>query len=1160
MFRTYEQNGHITVLPSDAEAQVAQGRLDRSLFDVTALAAQEYDTAHTDTLPLIISGAGSTAQRRLTAYAADGNATRDLDSINALAVRVPGDDLGVFWKQLVPQSARLTAEPIAHVWLDGRVRADLDRSTAQIGAPAVWQTGDQGQGVKVAILDTGADAHHPDLAGRIAEAKDFSGSTSTGDAFGHGTHVASIVGGSGAASGGTRKGVAPQADLLIGKVLGDDGQGSESQVIEGMQWAVEQGARVVNMSLGDDTSRTGDDPLSIALNDLSRTTGTLFVVAAGNIGEQGAGTVGSPGAADEALTVGAVDRDDTLALFSSRGPRPSDGAVKPDITAPGVGIVAARAAGTTMGDPVDDNYTAASGTSMATPHVAGAAALLVSRHPDWNGSRVKDALISTAHTVAGQPVTHQGAGRTDIAAAVQSPVTATGSLHLGSAVTGADDIRHSVVRYTNTSASDITLSGVVALATTEGRAAPAGTVRLSAPSVRVPAHGTAEVTVTVDVGRVPRGRYYGYLTATSSDHAIAVHTTLALDVHSPVHRLTVVTRDIDGTTIPAHPTIWGADGFVQYDDSEAAIAEVEEGTYQVDYGTVRAAGDGQELRQAILPEVKVTRDTTVTLDLRDTHPVEIRTPRPAEQRGILSYQTYRRIDGNALVAGTMYFDNAKQLYVSPTATVTDGTFEFASRWQLVAPLLTAQVAGTEERPLTYYMPSSPLLPDHGATLTAVDAGDAADPHFEKARGRLAVLTNKEMTDESKVAEQAAAAGAKALLVVFFDSDGWTRWRPTGDRWALPTLRVGAGTGARLLERVHVRTTRLAFTGTARSPYLYDVMQVAQQGIPRQVIYTVSARNSAVIRTTYADNGGSGWASEQRFGWRPYQDTAWNQYSRYVPTGFSRTEYVSSGDTLWQHLVHHTTFSDIDTPLFVGMRDFPRTYRAGTAAPERWQQAVVRPSIPVGTTTPTDRAGDVLRLRVPEFTDSQPGHWSLRLGGDTARGELTREGKPLAVLDGGMGDVAVPSGAADYRFDLTTTRSSDAWRFATETDTSWTFRSASPNGAAVPLPLLQLDYAVPVDADNTVRTRGRHDITVTVRNQDGLATPRGLSAQVETSFDDGHSWRRLDVHDAGGTVFRAGVPYPGHVHTDVYVTLRVTVRDATGASVRQTVRRAYRISG
>lgn len=154
----------------------------------------------------------------------------------------------------------------------------------------------------------------------------------------------------------------------------------------GMDWAAHSGADIVSMSLGGQPT-DGTDVLSLVLDGLSEETGTLFVVAAGNTGSDY--SVGSPGAAASALTVGAVDRDDKLAPFSSRGPRVGDNGVKPDLTAPGVDIVAARAAGTSMGHPVDVAYTAASGTSMATPHVAGAAAILAGRHPDWSGRRAQ---------------------------------------------------------------------------------------------------------------------------------------------------------------------------------------------------------------------------------------------------------------------------------------------------------------------------------------------------------------------------------------------------------------------------------------------------------------------------------------------------------------------------------------------------------------------------------------------------------------------------------------------------------------------------------------------------------------------------------------------------------------------------------------------------
>ncbi|MFD9217753.1 S8 family serine peptidase, partial [Streptomyces sp. NPDC059544] len=314
LFQITEKDGGLTVLPSDAAALVRTGRLDAELFDVARLIAQGYDEAHTDALPLIVSapkGSARTAVKRVDAlseFQEGSGEPRELPSIDARALRVADDDLAAFWKQLAPPAGASVAGAAAatpKIWLDHKVRPTLDRSTAQINAPAAWAAGHHGKGVRVAVLDTGADQKHPDLAGRVIGAKDFSDSGSTEDRFGHGTHVAATAGGSGAASDGRRKGVAPGADLLIGKVLGDDGLGSESQVIAGMEWAAGQGARVVNMSLGADMETDGTDPMSLAVNEISRSSGALFVVASGNSGSRGEMTVGSPGAADAPRTRGA---------------------------------------------------------------------------------------------------------------------------------------------------------------------------------------------------------------------------------------------------------------------------------------------------------------------------------------------------------------------------------------------------------------------------------------------------------------------------------------------------------------------------------------------------------------------------------------------------------------------------------------------------------------------------------------------------------------------------------------------------------------------------------------------------------------------------------------------------------------------------------------
>ncbi|MCX4514405.1 S8 family serine peptidase [Streptomyces sp. NBC_01619] len=1197
-FQVSEEDGALTVMPSDAAPLVRTERLDAGLFDVAGLIAQGYDAAHTDALPLIVSapkGSAHAAVERVDALAEfhddDSAGPRRLPSIDAQALRVADEDLAAFWKRLAPAAKASMASAVAatpKIWLDHKVRPTLDRSTAQINAPAAWAAGHHGDGVKVAVLDTGADQTHPDLAGRVSEAKDFSGSGSTLDRFGHGTHVAATAAGSGAASDGLRKGVAPGADLLVGKVLGDDGYGSESQVVAGMEWAAAQGARVINMSLGADMQTDGTDPMSLAVNELSRSSGALFVVAAGNSGGRGEMTVGSPGAADAALTVGAVDRDDSLAGFSSRGPRFGDKAAKPDITAPGVGIVAARAAGTTMGAPVDEHYVAADGTSMATPHVAGAAALLAGQHPDWSAQQLKDALISTSRTVSGQVPTQQGGGRVDVKAAISAPVTATGTIAMGPFGRDASPVeRAGVIRYTNHTAGEVSLSLRAALATNGGRALPAQGLTLGTGSggdtLRVAPGATVEVPVGVDPEKAGRGSYYGYVTATSSD-GVSVHTTVSLVVRAPMHKVTIESHGPDG-----EPSGWnivdvfGGDTDVQFVSWDPLVFEVEEGTYQFGGTLLHHSGGTSRLIHVVEPEVKVAGDRSVTLDARKAKQVRVRTPMPAERRNNATFQEYRKIDGAATARTTYYEDGggSVDLYVNPTSKVTEGEFEFNTRWEMAAPDIRAEVRGADLDLDPYYVPRSAPFDPKGQRLSAVYAGTVENPDLRPGtvRGKLAVIRDDTASGEYELAEKAARAGAKGVMVVLPEGlVAWTRWQPADTRSAVPVIRVTAADGAELLSYMKRHKTVVDISGTVKSPYLYDVRAIWTHQIPQDVTYTVSDRNTARVKASYTDNSALDWSAEQRFSWRPYAKVTM-ETSRAVPTGLTRTEYVSSGDTEWMHHVDFITSPYADFAMRSGLHDAPRSFTAGENVKEEWYKAVVRPSIPRGWSSPSVRNGDVLSLAIPEYTDSMAGHWARRQApglsggigragtpgtmdeptypsGDTVTAVLHRDGKEVSRSNAAWGNFAVPAGKADYRLDLTTERLSDYWRAGTRTATSWTFRSDTTTADTL-LPLLQVDYGVPADLWNTVGGGKRHDLDLTVRNQDGLAAPAGVTLKVEASFDDGRTWKaRVGVKDRGHNRFTATVERPDGQRQGGYVTLRVTASDKAGNTVQQTVERAY----
>ncbi|NED81548.1 S8 family serine peptidase [Streptomyces sp. SID11233] len=507
------KDGHTSVTPADAQPLIAEQRVDPRLFDVTALLSMKYGDHDRSTLPLIADGVPESSPV----------AARALPGMGFTTGSVKKSDLGTVWSQTLKGKGRL--------WLDGKRRALDETSTRQIGAGRAWTKGLTGKGVTVGVVDTGADATHPDLAGSIVASKDFTGTGET-DGNGHGTHVASTIAG----RGGTHPSVAPGASLAIAKVLDAKGQGTDSAVLAGMEWATKDaGAKIINMSLGG-TDTQGTDPLEAAVDELSQSTGALFVIAAGNDGRSGNRTVGSPGSADAALTVGAVDSTGTLADFSSRGPRIGDYGVKPEIAAPGVGIIAARATGTALGTPVDDLYTALSGTSMATPHVAGSAAVLAQQHPHWTGRQLKDALTGSASADSYTPF-ETGAGQLDLAAATGTTMTADPA-NAGTYLKYGTTAASKTVTYTNTSDRTVTLR--------LSEDAPA--ITADDHSVRVPAHGSARVKLSIGGRGTKPGVYSGVLTARGGGQT--VRTVLGAYIEPKAGDVTVNFLDFSGKPVP----------------------------------------------------------------------------------------------------------------------------------------------------------------------------------------------------------------------------------------------------------------------------------------------------------------------------------------------------------------------------------------------------------------------------------------------------------------------------------------------------------------------------------------------------------------------------------------------------------------------------------
>ena len=336
---------------------------------------------------------------------------------NGLAVDLPRAD--------VPRLSRLPG--VREVLASTQYGPQLDRSPGQIGAPALWgpALASAGQGVKIGIIDTGVDSEHPFLAptgyampagfprgqtrftsAKVIVARAFAppgASRLAREAFdleesSHGTHVAGIAAGNhdtNAPGGRAVSGVAPRAYIgnykaLVRTDVGLSPNGNSPELVAAIEAAVGDGMDVINLSLGEPEIEPTRDIVARAL-DAAAAAGVVPVVAAGNdYASVGPGSVSSPGSSARAITVAAVEVDDApqdavRAEFSSVGPTAISLRAKPDVSAPGVDILSS----------VPGGWTSSSGTSMASPHVAGAAALLVQRHPEWTVAQVKSALVQS---------------------------------------------------------------------------------------------------------------------------------------------------------------------------------------------------------------------------------------------------------------------------------------------------------------------------------------------------------------------------------------------------------------------------------------------------------------------------------------------------------------------------------------------------------------------------------------------------------------------------------------------------------------------------------------------------------------------------------------------------------------------------------------------
>ncbi|TXS38998.1 S8 family serine peptidase [Streptomyces sp. OR43] len=1142
------------VLPDEAGSLIAAGKLDRRLFNVTALAKMGYDDAKTGGIPLIATYPASKA-RSLPAAPRGSKAVRALESIHGAALKATKDTARAFWDDIARTStARSLDNGIAKLWLDGRVEAALKDSVPQINAPQAWAEGYDGKGIKVAVLDTGIDAGHPDVKDRVLETRSFVPGEEVDDKNGHGTHVASTIAGSGAASDGVNKGVAPQAGLLVGKVLSDGGEGADSGIIEGMEWAKAQGADVVSMSLGSPIPDDGNDPMAQAVNSLSADGGPLYVIAAGNA--YGAGTIGSPGSAEKALTIAAVDKQDGRADFSSMGPLVRSYGLKPDLSAPGVDI---NAAASQSVPGVEGMYQSMSGTSMATPHVAGAAAILKERHPDWSGQRIKEALMTSSKVLPAYTPYEQGTGRLDVKAAIDTTIEATGSVEVATYAwphSASDPVAERTITYRNSGTEDVTLD----LATDSA----ADAYTLSVKQLTVPAGSTAEAVLSLDPSKVANNTTFsGQVIAKDASGTAVAHTGFALNKEQELYDLTLELRDragkpMDGVVVLA---ALGDPNLTPVQVSGTTTLRMPPGNYTA-WSAADIKGDtadSQALAFLAAPEIILDKPTTVTLDASEAHKVAVRTPQETETRQLRYDMARTAPDGTVQRDAYQIPLTYDQLWASPTKKVTQGSFSFLTRWRQGEKLIDLTADG-HDVPVAV-QGGSPVAEDSKERFGSVFAGNGAHADYAglDARGKAVVIHSSDTVAPADRAAAAIAAGAEALFVVN-SGDGvlMESYADYGTTLPIPVASVRRLAGEGLVKAAQ-RGRPLTVDQHKYASYVYDLVDRHDGTIPdRSLAFAPATRQLAKVENTFyghRDVVGGGYRydiPDYGFG------IGFAEYEKYPAT---RTEWVNPlpGDSFWYE--DHAVYNETGTDTSLEERSADLDYTAGRTYPADWFAPITRPRLGTGFWGPFRSQWGDIQYNITPWTDGGAGHSGSMPDKeyDTGTVAVYQGDKLLDESPGRAGYVGnLAAEELPYRLVLDATRDADVWKTSVRTHSEWSFVSGAldPEGPyQVDIPMLQLDYDVATDLAGDVRAGKWTEIGLSSTTQEWLkGAVKATKASLSVSYDDGKTWSAVQLKKDGAGSWTARFKTPKQGATAV--SLKAHAEAGDGLAVDQEIIRAF----
>jgi len=691
-YRTWEDEDGLYVIPSDVDIR----KVDVELFNVKYLIKEGY--YNLTQLPIIV-----VTEEPKVIMQNDIEKTIKEQKYGIVGAKykiLPAISSKLNLKKIGEAFSNIISKPyVKKILLDKKVGVKLNESIPLIGADKVWEIGYNGSGIRIAIIDTGIDNSHPDFyfsngTSKIERNIDFTDDHDIDDLFGHGTHCAGIAAGTGAASGGKFKGVAPGAKLWNVKVLNRYGWGYLSWVISGIEYATYgpdgientgDEADVLSLSLGAYWWSDGTDPLSMAC-DNAVDLGRIVVVAAGNW--RGYFHIGVPATARKAITVGATDKYDNIAWFSSYGPT-IDYRVKPDLLAPGVNIISARARNGLF-KPIPENsyYTMLSGTSMSTPHVAGAAALLKQiMLTRYTGGRwipdlvrhVKDALISHSEDL-GYNVYQQGGGRLDIykiigvSSLCVHPATVSFGLYTEDRI---DSVVLEVSARRAVLTRNLTLSVIVEDIINRR---VINCASLNVTELQIPPGEVRYVLLAINT-TVPRSIYSGKLFIKDVDGNYTIHAIFGF---ARLNKLEVTFLDLNGNPLAnafvgtfkanatyneylaeLHKWMWN-----YTDSSGKANLYVFDGVYYVigsDYGK------DAYMNAYAINKSHIDHNVNITLDLRNAYKISYSSPVPnqiiAWFSNMISYGYYNETYGywyTQMLGYSWYYPRITDVYISST--------------------------------------------------------------------------------------------------------------------------------------------------------------------------------------------------------------------------------------------------------------------------------------------------------------------------------------------------------------------------------------------------------------------------------------------------------------------------------------------------------------